>query len=525
MWGTLPGGSCGGGGGGVGEGDFFYESKCLKVPAAEFVKSVKSTMDSIRNVNSTVARIASGVQNSGDFRLSTAVSDCQDLLDLSADELSWTVHGKGDNRSGTGRASEDLRTWLSAAMSNQETCIEGFDGTNGTVKNDVAGCVGQISSSVREILDNVLPAESRRKNSGKGKHSRHKSRKLGVMVSGGQDFPEWLSHDDRKLLQSAAGVVKPDAVVALDGSGNTRSIMAAVSAAPDSLSGKRYVIHVKKGVYTENVEIGKKKWNIMMIGDGIGATVITGKRSVVDGWTTYRSATFAVKGRGFIGRDLTIENTAGPQKHQAVALRSDSDLSVLYRCAITGYQDTLYAHAMRQFYRECHISGTVDFIFGDATAVFQNCQIQARKGLPGQKNTITAHGRKLSSEPTGFSIQFCQITGDPELTAAGKASETFLGRPWKPYSRTVVMQSFLSAVISPRGWLEWNGNFGLNTLFYGEYMNYGPGAGLGNRVNWTGYHIIKDYNQANEFTVAKFIGGNTWLPSTGIKYAAGLKEV
>lgn len=109
----------------------------------------------------------------------------------------------------------------------------------------------------------------------------------------------------------------------------------------------------------------------------------------------------AVSGRGFLARDITFQNTAGPEKHQAVALRSDSDLSVFYRCAMRGYQDTLYTHTMRQFYRECTITGTVDFIFGDGTVVFQNCQILARRGLPNQKNTITAQGRKDVNQPSG----------------------------------------------------------------------------------------------------------------------------
>ena len=230
----------------------------------------------------------------------------------------------------------------------------------------------------------------------------------------------------------------------------------------------------------------------------------------------------AVKGQGFIARDMTFENTAGPQKHQAVAFRSDSDLSVLFRCALRGYQDTLYAHSMRQFYRNCVITGTVDFIFGDGTVVFQNCQILARKGLPEQKNTITAQGRKEAAETTGFSIQFSNISGEPDLLASLNSTQTFLGRPWKAYSRTVIMQSYMSNVIKPQGWLEWNGNISLDTLYYAEYQNYGPGAGLGARVNWPGYHLLNDSSQANNFTVAQFILGNSWLPSTGVKYTAGL---
>lgn len=225
----------------------------------------------------------------------------------------------------------------------------------------------------------------------------------------------------------------------------------------------------------------------------------------------------AAKGQGFIARDITFENTAGPGKHQAVAYRSDSDRSVLYRCNIRGYQDTLYAHSMRQFYRECKISGTVDFIFGDGKAVFQNCEITARNGLPNQKNTITAQGRKDSSEETGFSIQFCNISAEP-----GIAIPTYLGRPWKLYSRTVVMQSYIGSAVRPEGWLEWNGDFALDTLFYAEYMNYGPGAGIGARVKWPGFRVLNGTDEAKRYTVAEFIVGNTWLPTTGVRYIAGL---
>jgi pectinesterase len=219
-------------------------------------------------------------------------------------------------------------------------------------------------------------------------------------------------------------------------------------------------------------------------------------------------------------RDLTIENTAGPQKHQAVAYRSDSDLSVVFRCAIRGYQDTLYAHSQRQFFRDCKITGTVDFIFGDGKAVFQNCQILARKGLPNQKNTITAQGRKEPIEATGFSIQFSNISVESDVNST--QIYTYLGRPWKLYSRTVIMQSFISSAIRPEGWLEWNGNFALDTLFYGEYMNFGPGAGLGSRIKWPGFHVMNDSTVANSYTVAEFLLGNSWLPSTGVKYTAGL---
>ncbi|CAK9143272.1 unnamed protein product [Ilex paraguariensis] len=503
----------------VNSGSDYVQSECLKVPASEFVSSVRSTIDEVRQVISIVSKFTNAF---GDFRLSNAISDCLDLLDLSADELTWTLsasqnpNGKDNS---TGHITADMRTWLSAALGNQDTCQEGFDGTNSIVKSLVAESLNQVTSLIIDILSMVRQVPDTKSKggpvNGRGA-SYHPERKL---KSSSGHFPNWVKRKDQRKLLQKKGVLA-DAIIAADGTGNFTNIMDAVSAAPDqSLS--RYVIYIKKGVYREYVEISKKKWNLMMVGEGMDVTVISGNRSFSDGWTTYRSATFAVKGQGFIARDMTFENTAGPQKHQAVAFRSDSDLSVLFRCAIRAYQDTLYAHSMRQFYRECQITGTVDFIFGDGTAVFQNCQILARKGLPNQKNTITAQGRRELAETTGFSIQFSNISAEPDLLASVNSTPTYLGRPWKLYSRTVFMQSYMSSAIRAEGWLEWNGNFALDTLYYGEYMNYGPGAGLDSRVKWPGFHAMNDSAQASNFTVSQFLLGNSWLPSTGVKYTAG----
>lgn len=495
------------------------QSECLMVPTSEFAGSLKSTIDTVRQVTSIVSKFTSFL---GDFRLSNAISDCLDLLDLSADELDWTLSAAqkpaGKNNTNPGRLSSDLRTWLSAALVNQDTCMEGFEGTNGIVKNLVAGSLNQITSLVTEVLRMVHPIpNSRPKGGSGGGGGRTGGRKL---ISREEfEFPSWLKSKDRKLLQSNG--VQANAVVAQDGTGNFTSVSAAIGAAPE-YSSQRFVIYIKKGVYKEYVEISKKKQNIMLIGDGMDVTIISGNRSFIGGWTTYRSATFGVKGQGFIARDMTFENSAGPQNHQAVAFRSDSDLSVVYRCAIRGFQDTLYAHSMRQFYGECVVTGTVDFIFGDGTVVFQRCTLNARKGLPNQKNTITAQGRKEITEPSGFSIQFSNISAEPDVLASLNSTETYLGRPWKLYSRTVIMQSFISNAIKPQGWLEWNGNFALDTLYYGEYMNFGAGAGLGSRVKWPGFHAINDSAVANNFTVAQFLSGNSWLPLTGVKYTAGL---
>lgn len=226
-------------------------------------------------------------------------------------------------------------------------------------------------------------------------------------------------------------------------------------------------------------------------------------------------------GDGFIARDITFRNTAGAKNQQAVALRSGSDLSVFYKCSFEGYQDTLYVHSERQFYRECDIYGTVDFIFGNAAVVFQNCNIYPRNP-PNKTNTITAQARTDPNQNTGISIHNCRVTAASDLTPVQSSVKTYLGRPWRQYSRTVFMKTYLDSLINPAGWMEWDGNFALSTLYYGEYMNTGPGSSTANRVKWGGYHVITSATEASKFTVSSLIAGSSWLPSTGVPFTAGL---
>lgn len=239
---------------------------------------------------------------------------------------------------------------------------------------------------------------------------------------------------------------------------------------------------------------------------------------------SFHDVTFAAAmGDGFIARDITFVNDAGPSKHQAVALRVGADKSVIYRCAIIGYQDTLYTHSKRQFYRETDIYGTVDFIFGNSAVVFQTCNIYPRKPASKElKNFVTAQGRSSPNQNTGISIHNCKIAAASDLAPVKSSYETYLGRPWKQYSRTVVMESVMDDSISRAGWSPWSGGFGLSTLFYGEYLNSGPGASTSARVRWGGYHASLTSTQAQAFTVAGFLSGNIWLPSTGVSFNSGL---
>lgn len=227
-------------------------------------------------------------------------------------------------------------------------------------------------------------------------------------------------------------------------------------------------------------------------------------------------------GEGFVAINITFRNTAGAVKQQAVALRSGADFSTFYSCSFEGYQDTLYTHSLRQFYKDCDIYGTVDFIFGNAAVVFQNCNIYARLPISGQSNTITAQGRTDPNQNTGTSIHNCRVAAASDLAAANGSTKSYLGRPWKQYSMTVYMQSFIDSLIDPAGWLPWSGDFALSTLYYAEYNNTGPGSNTSSRVTWTGYHVINASSTASNFTVSKFISGDSWIPASGVPYVGGL---
>lgn len=213
---------------------------------------------------------------------------------------------------------------------------------------------------------------------------------------------------------------------------------------------------------------------------------------------------------------MTFENTAGPENMQAVAMRADSDISVFYNCSFKGYQDTLYVHQNRQFYRNCDIYGTVDFIFGNAITVLQNCNIYVRRPLMEQSNTITAQKKGCPDDNTGIVLHNCSITAASDLKPVQSMFKTYLGRPWGNCSTTVVMKSFLDNLIDPAGWLPWLGN--INTVYYGEYMNTGSGSSTIGRVKWPGYHVITDVTEAEKFTVKNFLNQNSWLEATGVPF-------
>ncbi|KAI3802815.1 hypothetical protein L1987_30958 [Smallanthus sonchifolius] len=387
----------------------------------------------------------------------------------------------------------DVSAFLAAAVTNKNTCLEGLESASGPLKPLL---VSTIVSAYKHVSNCLSLLSGSRANKGMSWLSSHNE----------TDY-DYDDDDDNTLT------------VAVDGSGNFTTITDAINFAPNN-SVDRVIIYVKQGWYEENVEIPSYKPNIVLLGDGSDTTVISGNRSVVDGWTTFRSATVAVSGDGFLARDIGFHNSAGPEKHQAVALRINADLAAVYRCAISSYQDTLYVHSFRQFFRECDIYGTIDYIFGNAAVVFQGCNSISRMPMPGQFTVISAQSRDSPDQQTGISFQNCSILATEDLRNSTTV-KNYLGRPWRPYSRTVFIESYIDELIDPSGWIQWSGDEGLDTLYYGEYANVGPGSNVDGRVTWPGHHVM-DYYEASNFTVSEFITGQEWLDSTSFPYDDGV---
>ncbi|XP_023740644.2 pectinesterase [Lactuca sativa] len=469
--------------------------------------TVNETISDVRSTDFNVTNIRRKLPHLTVLEI-RALEDCHTLFLETVSQLKSAV---SDLSKSSSDKYNDLRTLLSAAMTNQETCLDGFSGSKSEVK--ISRHFRKALKGISRQVSNSLALLKKINGTSKGKSEYGK-------MSGG--FPQWVKRSDRRLLQTTVNETTYNLVVAQDGSGNFTTIGEALNAAPNS-SATRFVIYIKAGAYYEYVEVINKKSKVMFVGDGIGKTLIKGNRNVVDGWTTFRSATVIAVGANFIAKGITFENYAGPSKHQAVALRSGSDFSVFYQCSFVAYQDTLYVHSLRQFYRECDVYGTVDFVFGNAAVVFQKSNFYARQPDPKQKNIFTAQGRDDPNQNTGISILECKIAAGSELIPNQSMFKSYLGRPWKEYSRTVILRSYIGDLIDPAGWLEWDGNFALSTLYYGEYMNRGPGSNTSARVTWPGYKPILNTTEASQFTVGNFIQGGEWLNDTGVPYYLDLQ--
>ncbi|KAK4273322.1 hypothetical protein QN277_021748 [Acacia crassicarpa] len=489
----------------------------------EYIKAVvESAMKTVISSFNLTDKIEVEHRNGSTRGIKMAVEDCKDLLQSAIAELqaSGVLVQENNARSVTDRE-DDLKNWLSAVIAYQQSCLDGFEAENegekavqqqlqtGGLDNveKLTGLALDVVSGISELLSvfdldlDVKPASRRLLNK--------------VDTEG---YPTWLSSRDRKLIEqpnTGHPINGPNAVVAQDGSGQFKTIQEAVNSYPKGFEG-RFTIYVKAGIYNEYVHITKKQPNIFMYGDGPTKTIVTGNRSYTSGWKTIQTATFTTVADGFTAKSMAIENTAGPEGHQAVALRVMGDRSSFFDCAIRGYQDTLYAHAKRQFYRNCEISGTVDFIFGYGSTLVQNSRILIRKPMDNQQNIVVADGTANKQMRTGIVLQNCQIMPDASLNADRLTIKSYLARPWKAFSRAIFMENEIGDLIQADGYLPWMGSMYLDTCYFAEYANSGPGAATNNRVKWGHGVLTKD--EATQYTAESWLQASTWLPATGVAF-------
>lgn len=290
----------------------------------------------------------------------------------------------------------------------------------------------------------------------------------------------WLTlHINAQSVMQTLGKVSYDFVVAQDGSGDFRTLQEAFNAVPDFRK-KETRILLRRGTYKEKLTLATSKINVRLTGEDVTRTIVTyddyasKKNRFGEEMGTTGSSSFFVFADDFYAENVTFENSAGPVG-QAVAVRIAGDRVMFRNCRFLGSQDTLYPFGenSRQYYRDCYIEGTVDFIFGWSTAIFDHCTIFCKK--PG--GYITA-ASTLENTPHGFVFLDCKITGDA-------SEETFyLGRPWRPWAKTVFIRCYLDRQIKKEGWHNWDKPDAEKTAYYGEYASTGPGASSNTRVPW-----------------------------------------
>lgn len=310
------------------------------------------------------------------------------------------------------------------------------------------------------------------------------------------------------MILGLARTAPADVTVAADGSGDFTTVQAAIVSIPAG-DHPLITVFIKPGTYHEKIHINQS--NVHLVGTDAQSTILTfddfARKAGADGKELGTSGSFSVtiKGKDFEADNITFRNTAAPRKTvgQAVALAVDSDRAVFRNCRMIANQDTLYANSGRQYYDHCLIEGDVDFIFGNATAVFDQCEIRSVG-----KGYLTAQSRTGDQQTSGYVLVDCQITADQGV-ADGSC---YLGRPWRPFSRVVYVHCDLSSHIAPEGWLNWKGTENDKTAYYAEYDCTGDGAATGKRVPWS--RQLKDAD-ASPFSRESFLkGDDDWSPWT-----------
>lgn len=295
--------------------------------------------------------------------------------------------------------------------------------------------------------------------------------------------------------------------VAQDGTGAYNTVQAALDAVPTN-NKKALTIYIKNGTYKEKLHLDSAKNFVTIIGEDKFNTILTyddhtGKTApngqVIN---TQTSASFVVKADNFTAQNITVQNDAGFTAGQAVGLEIRGDKAVIKNCRIVGNQDILFTNSetSRQYYEDCYIEGTTDFIFGSATVWFQHCHIHSKK------NSHVTAASTPQSHQYGYVFYDCVLTGDTTL------NKVSLGRPWRPYAAVVYLHCYIDKHIFAEGWANWNNTESYKTARYAEYKNYGPGAQPAARVSWA--KQLTDA-AASQYTIRNVLGD--WQPPVSIK--------
>jgi pectinesterase len=329
------------------------------------------------------------------------------------------------------------------------------------------------------------------------------------------------------LLCRVCAAANKEITVCPDSCGDFKTVQEAIAAVPDH-SESRTVIRLSPGVYQGQIVVPQSKSKVTFAGGDATQTILTYSRNVNEPdpnaeSNRYRGCGVVVLADDFRAENVAFENTSGDHG-QAMALRVDGDRASFEKCRMLGWQDTLLVSRGRQYFRDCFIEGRVDFIYGAATTVFDECEIRSKNG-----GHITAASTP-ESHPFGFVFLNCKLTGDPtpwkdpaveqpatDSNAAATSAPSKkmpmadLGRPWRPFGSVAYVNCWMGDQIKPAGWDNWRNAENEKTARYREYNSTGPGANLEKRVAWS-----KQLTEAEvaEMTPQKILAGDdSWNPA------------